>query len=235
MSDFHVEDPDMPPERVEAIIARANALHPDLVVAAGDFTSDKWIGTHSYSAREAVSPLARLTAPLGVFAVLGNHDLIRDADAARSALRAAGVHVLDYDAVEAGPIALGGLNDRHDKSFDEVVRGEQRTFLKMRSLPGARVLVAHGPDEFPVVPGDITLMLAGHTHCGQIVLPLLGPLFTGSDYGRKYVCGIVRENGRILLVNAGLGTSHIPVRLGAPPEMWLVTLAGPRTRGGRVP
>jgi uncharacterized protein len=235
MSDFHVQGPDMPPERVGAIVGQANALHPDLIVAAGDFTSDKWFGTHRYPARDAVSPLGRLKAPLGVFAVLGNHDFVRGGKAARSALRAASVHLLDYAAVEAGPIALGGLDDRSGKRFGEVAKGEQRTFLALRSLPGARVLVAHGPDEFPSVPDDIALMLAGHTHCGQIVLPLIGPIFTGSDYGRKYVCGIIRERGKVLLVNAGLGTSHVPIRLGAPPEMWLITLEGTESRDGRRP
>jgi predicted MPP superfamily phosphohydrolase len=70
-------------------------------------------------------------------------------------------------------------------------------------------------------------MLAGHTHCGQIRLPLVGALLTESAYGQRYVCGRVDEDGRTLIVSAGLGTSIVPLRLGAPPDMWLVTI-GPR-------
>lgn len=67
-------------------------------------------------------------------------------------------------------------------------------------------------------------MLAGHTHCGQVALPLIGPLSTMSRYGRRYACGVVREGARTLVVTAGLGTSGIPLRLGAVPDMWLVEI-----------
>lgn len=67
-------------------------------------------------------------------------------------------------------------------------------------------------------------MVAGHTHCGQIALPLVGAIETASDYGKRYVCGIVREGGRTLIVGAGLGTSMVPLRIGARPDMWLIEL-----------
>jgi len=82
----------------------------------------------------------------------------------------------------------------------------------------------HRPDDFKWAPESIPLMLAGHTHCGQIVLPLIGPLETGSDFGRKYLCGIIRKGGRTLIVTAGVGTSHLPLRIGAPPDMWLISI-----------
>ena len=100
----------------------------------------------------------------------------------------------------------------------------------MRAIPGARVLLSHSPDLFPALPDDIGLMLAGHTHCGQIRLPLIGAVSTMSDHGEHYACGLVREEGRTLIVSAGLGTSILPFRLGAPPDMWLVRLGpGPIT------
>ena len=84
------------------------------------------------------------------------------------------------------------------------------------------------------LPRDVSLMLAGHTHCGQVSLPLVGALMTASDYGQRYVCGLVSENGRTLIVTAGLGASNLPARIGAVPDMWLLTLSGreklPRAR-----
>ena len=225
LSDTHVQGPDMPPSRLDRIVAQVNALQPDIIVAAGDFISDKVIGTRRYSMAEAIAPLGALHAPLGVFAVLGNHDHWRNAAKARAALADAHIKVLDNDAVEAGPIALGGVDDRYNNSSKLA-----KAVAKMRVLPGARVFVAHGPDEFTRLPADIPLMLAGHTHCGQIVLPFFGPIVSGSDYGNRYACGIIRENGRILIVSAGLGTSHVPLRFGAHPDMWLIQLAGSSTR-----
>jgi hypothetical protein len=78
-------------------------------------------------------------------------------------------------------------------------------------------------------------VLAGHTHCGQIVLPLIGPLETGSDYGRKYVCGVFRSGLKTLIVTAGLGTSHIPIRIGAPPDIWLISVESTGTRSAQSP
>ena len=99
----------------------------------------------------------------------------------------------------------------------------------LRSLTGARVVLSHSPDPFPSQPPDVDFMLAGHTHCGQIRLPLIGALSTMSAYGDRYACGPIRENGRTLIVSAGLGTSILPLRLGAVPDMWLIRL-GPGRR-----
>lgn len=224
ISDLHVAGPDMPPARLERIVAQVNALGPDLVLIAGDFVSDKRVSTRHYSQAEAAAPLAGLRAPLGVFAVLGNHDHWRDAAGARAALAAAHVRLLDNGAAQAGPLALGGLDDaftRHDRLAD--------TLNAMRALPGARILLSHSPDPFPRLPRDVTLMLAGHTHCGQVRLPLIGAVKTMSAYGQRYACGLIRENGRTLIVTAGLGTSGLPLRLGAVPDLWLVRL-GPVRR-----
>ena len=219
VSDLHVAGPDMPPSRLARLVGRMNALAPDLVLIAGDLVSDKKLSTRRYGLREAVAPLAALKAPLGRIAVLGNHDHWRDAAEARSALAAAGIRVLDNDAVAAGPLAVGGIDDAFTDHEDLPA-----TLARMRALPGARILLSHSPDPFAKLPADVPLMLAGHTHCGQIVLPLIGALQTASDYGDRYVCGLVREGGRTLVVGAGLGTSVMPLRIGARPDMWLVEL-----------
>ena len=222
ISDIHVAGPDMPPARLARIVAQINALEPDLVLIAGDFVSDKRSSTRHYAQAEAAAPLAGLRPRLGTFAVMGNHDHWRDGPGAHRALAAAGVRLLDNQAVAAGPLALGGL--------DDPFTGRDRpaaTVAAMRRLPGARVLLSHSPDPFPALPGDIGLMLAGHTHCGQARLPFVGAVMTLSRYGQRYACGLVREQGRTLIVTAGLGTSGLPLRLGAVPDLWLIRIGPP--------
>ena len=88
------------------------------------------------------------------------------------------------------------------------------------------LLLVHEPDIFPHVPDRVALTLAGHTHGGQIRLPLIWPLFVPSKYGARYAYGHVVEDGRHLIVSGGLGTSIIPARLGVPPEIVHITLGG---------
>ncbi|HZG08552.1 MAG TPA: metallophosphoesterase [Allosphingosinicella sp.] len=219
ISDIHVAGPDMPPARLARIVQQINALAPDAVLIAGDLVSDKRVSTRHYSLEDAISPLSGLSARLGVYAVLGNHDHWRHAGRARAALRGAGIAVLDNAAARAGPLAIGGLDDAHTGRHDLPA-----TWAEMRAAGGVPVLLSHSPDPFPDVPDEIGLMLAGHTHCGQIRLPLIGTLSTMSAHGDRYACGIVQEGGRTLVVGAGVGTSILPLRLGAVPDIWEITL-----------
>jgi uncharacterized protein len=222
ISDIHVAGPDMPPSRLERIVRQINALRPDVVLIAGDLVSDKRTSTRTYSLGEAIAPLSRLRSQLGTYAVLGNHDHWRDAAKARVALRAAGVIVLDNQATTAGPLVIGGLDDAFTGHDDLPA-----VLAQMRRLRGGALLLSHSPDPFPEVPVEVGLMLAGHTHCGQIRLPLVGAVSTMSEYGDRYACGRIDEADKVLIVGAGVGTSLLPLRLGAVPDMWLVRI-GPR-------
>ncbi|HEX4736373.1 MAG TPA: metallophosphoesterase [Allosphingosinicella sp.] len=223
LADLHVEAPETGARRVASIADQIDALHPDIIIAAGDFVGSRAERTDF---PERVLPvLAKLSAPLGVYAVLGNHDHMAGSTRIAAILGRAHVRVIGDSPIQAGPLVIGGLDD-YTKGWDRSIADETALYRRMRLLPGARVLVAHSPDQFPRVPLDIPLMLAGHTHCGQIALPFFGPLLTGSDYGRRYACGIIREHGSVLVVTAGLGTSHVPLRFGAPPDIWLIELGG---------
>ena len=223
ISDLHVHGPDMPPSRVARIVDQVNGLRPDVVILGGDFVGDNWIGA-SYSIRDAIAPLARLKPKIGVYAVFGNNDYDAGASEVGRALTKAGVRVLVNQAVRAGPIAIGGIDGEITipRAFWKTRREE--TFAALQRLPGAKILVAHRPDEFHWSPPWIDLVLAGHTHCGQIVLPFIGPMETGSDFGTKYLCGLVRDGSRALIVTAGVGTSHVPLRIGAVPDIWVIEL-----------
>lgn len=219
VSDIHVAGPDMPPSRLARIITQINATDPDLILLAGDFTSDKLVATKYYPAGEALAPLAGLRARRGVFAVLGNHDHWRDARAASAALAAAKVRVLVNEAVRIGPIALGGVDDLYAGKPDP--RG---TLARMRALGGAEVMLVHSPRLLAETDIRPSVVLAGHTHCGQIKFP--GSLFLGR-YVRGFgytACGTGVDRTRNFVVTAGLGTSIVPLRFNAPPDFWVVTL-----------
>ena len=219
ISDIHVAGPDMPPSRLERIVEQVNRLSPDAVFIAGDLVSEKRTATHIYSAKEIVLPLAGLRAPHGVIVVPGNHDHWFGWQKLSEELRKHGLRVLVNGAAQIGPLAVGGIDDAYTRNDDmsEVLR-------QMRGLDGARILLSHSPDVAPQMPADIGLLLAGHTHCGQIRLPLIGAPAYMSRYGDRFACGQVVEGGKTIITSAGLGTSILPIRFGTRPEIWLIEL-----------
>ena len=224
LSDIHFGGLVMDRGRLDRIVAQVTALRPDLIVIAGDFINGHDPATARASRRALGASLARLGAPLGVVAVAGNHDHWTDMGAVRGALSAGGVTLLSNAATARGPLAIGGVDDEHTHHANLTA-----TTAAMRRLPGARVLLSHTPDIVAGLPADVTLALVGHTHCGQVVLPVIGPPVMPTRSGKRYICGMVRDGARRTVVTAGLGTSGLPVRLGAPPDLWLLTL-GPSAR-----
>lgn len=218
VSDIHVAGPDMPPARLTRLVREMNAARPDIVVLAGDFVSDKTVATRRYGAREAAAPLADLAAPLGVYGVMGNHDYWREDPGFEAALRAANVDVLTNRSAVAGALVLVGIDDPHTRHADIAEA--------FRDVPPDRAVLAfsHSPDVIPSLPESARLVLTGHTHCGQIVWPIVGAVTYATNTGARYACGHIREGGRDIFVSAGLGTSILPLRLGAVPDMWLITL-----------
>lgn len=230
LADLHVAGPDMPPARVARIVTQANALQPDIVLFAGDFVSDKRTATAFYTYAEGLAPLAFLRPRFGSVAVLGNHDHWRNPTEARKILQRAGITVLANQALRTGPLTIGGLDDDFTGRADP-----DRTMAAMRHFGPPFVVLSHSPDPFPELSEDMSLTLAGHTHCGQIRYPWGGTPATMSRFGDRYACGRIVEDGRTLIVSAGLGTSVLPFRFGTKPDMWLITLrpekkAGPRPK-----
>ena len=222
ISDIHVAGPDMPPERLARIVGQVNALRPDLVLIAGDLVSDKGTATRHYPTAQAIAPLGGLRPRLATVVVPGNHDHWRDMPAIRRELERRGAVVLANAARRFGPVTVGGLDDDYTGRADLPA-----TVAAMRTLGGAPVLLSHSPDPFPDLPRGSALMLAGHTHCGQLRFPWIGAPATKSRYGDLYACGLKRENGNVLVVGAALGTSLLPFRFGTRPEVWLIELRGP--------
>lgn len=219
ISDIHLSSASMNLARLSRIVAQVNALRPDAVLIAGDFVDGADPDRGARDAARLVAPLSRLRAPLGVIATFGNHDHWTSVRAVRAALRLAGVTALANDAVQRGPLVIVGIDDSATAHFDI-----DRSVAAARRLTGARVTLSHDPHLAAYLPGDLTLMMGGHSHCGQIVLPWIGPVAKARLFDPHYRCGIVRDPGRTTFVTAGLGTSVLPIRYGAPPDLWLVRL-----------
>jgi len=227
LSDFHY-DPYFSAHPLHAAIPMVNGLHPDLIVLTGDFVSVPLVGSWKKAAA-AAEPCARLlrqlTAPLGLWAIMGNHDDATDRKHVTRALQAENIQVLanDSEAIErdGARFWLAGVNDVISQTAD------LPKTLRRVSAGEAVVLLAHEPDfaddasEFP-----IDLQLSGHSHGGQVRIPLLPPLYL-PIMARKYVWGRYQVGPLPLYTNAGLGTVDVPMRLNCPPEITLLTLRRP--------
>lgn len=217
VSDLHLGNASTDVARLTRIADQVSAERPDLILLAGDLVA----GAQQASVPELAGPLSHLHARLGVVAVPGNHDWGVGVDLLRPVLERAHVTLLQNQAIERGPLALGGLDD------EATAHSRPKQVLAwLDRLRGARVVVGHTPDDAPVFARG--LVLAGHTHCGQVVLPLFGAPISMSRYGGRYRCGVVREGARTVVIGAGTGTSDVPLRFGAPPDWWLLTLGPAR-------
>lgn len=230
LSDFHY-DPTFSVHPLHAAIGMVNALHPELIVLTGDFVSMPWFGDPAEAA-SAAQPCAQLLrqmqAPLGLWAVLGNHDAFTDPDRVTSALRAAGIQVLSNQSI---PIERDGTRFWLS-GVDDVIGGTADIDATLRAIPAgeATLLLAHEPDYADhVARYPVDLQLSGHSHGGQVRVPFVRPLYL-PDLARKYVWGLYRIRDLTLYTNPGLGTVGVPVRLNCPPEITLITMR--RSAGG---
>lgn len=251
ITDLHVCEPWLGLDRLRRIVARTNALSPDVVLLLGDFVRGARLAVWSREVQHAdwAAALAGLKAPHGVHAVLGNHDWWEDIDAqtrragpvkSAVALEAAGIPVYENDAVrfekDGLPFWIAGLGDQWAfwaTGAEDFLGASYGGHTGVHDLAGTLakitddapvILMAHEPDIFPDVPARVSLTVSGHTHGGQVTLGGFAP-FVPSLYGRRYVYGHVVEDGRNLIVSAGLGCSKLPIRFGAPPEIVLIDLA----------
>jgi predicted MPP superfamily phosphohydrolase len=204
---------------LERAVAAANGLGADLIALGGDFVDDD--EAYAPSLAEVLRPLR---APDGVVGVLGNHDHYVDAAAVRAAIRAGGVRELHNEPLllrrDQAQLAVAGVGDLERDAIDFA-----------RTLAGVpeevpRVVLSHDPDVFAFWPDGLRLdlMLAGHTHGGQAYLPVLGPPFVPSQFGFRYLKGLIREGRRQLYVSRGVGAGGLPIRWRCPPELTLIEL-----------
>ena len=243
LADIHACRPWMTPEHIASLVEDANALQPDVIVLLGDYIAGMRLVTGHVATQDWASALSGLKAPLGVKAILGNHDWWHDIFAqeagagptvARKALEAVGIGVLENDALRLEKNGQGfwiaGLADQLALLPDKAKGRYGMTGLDDLDGTLAKVsdnapiiLLAHEPDIFPKVPWRVSLTLSGHTHGGQVRLFGYSPVVP-SAYGNRYAYGHVVENDRNLIVSGGLGFSIAPVRFGMRPEILQIDL-----------
>lgn len=243
IADIHACEPWMSVDRIKGICDRANELEADVILLLGDYVSGMNLITGYVHSSDWSKALAGLSAPLGVHAVMGNHDYWEDLTFQRdqtaepfvkAALEGVDIPVYVNRAVriekDDRAFWLLGLDDqvalRPGKRFD-------RTGWKgLDDLPATLaqvtddapvILLAHEPDIFPDVPDRVSLTISGHTHGGQVNIFGWKPVVP-SRYGERYAGGLVEEGGRTIVVSRGLGCSVIPVRFMSRPEIVLLEL-----------
>lgn len=252
LADLHVCEPWMSVDRVAAIVDQTNSLEPDAILLLGDYVVGRNLGRLStpVSAGSWATALAGLKAPLGVHAVLGNHDWWEEEQVqerrqgptrAGLALEAVGIPVYQNQAIrlqkDGKPFWLAGLGDQwafwsRDGDDDEFANSNTFGYAGVDDLPHTLqhvtddapvILMAHEPDIFPKVPDRVSLTISGHTHGGQVRIFGFSPVVP-SRFGSRYIYGHKIEDGRNLIVSGGLGCSTLPLRFGSPPEIVMIEL-----------
>ena len=253
IADLHACEPWVGIRRIRQIVNATQRLEADIILLLGDYVAGHRFRTSRVPNEVWAGELAKLRAPLGVHAVLGNHDWWDDpivqkagygTPAARIALEQAGVPVYQNEAVrlnkDGQSFWLAGLGDQlaiisyRGRAARPGVDDLEGTLAKITDGDPI-ILMAHEPDVFPNVPDRVALTLSGHTHGGQVRVWGWSPVVP-SHYGNRYAYGHVIERDerpeaidRHLIVSGGLGCSIMPVRFGVPPEIVHIELGGQLT------
>lgn len=215
-------------ERAGRIVEEINAAAPDVVLLPGDLIADRdYLPEHAPTAEDEIAAvLGRLKAPLGVYAVLGNHDWWHDGEKFTQALRRHGIQVLENEAVPLKGTALwvAGIGD------DSTGHSQPRKAVAKLPAGAQTLLLMHDPASFVDLPPVQGLVVAAHTHGGQVYLPWVGAPIVPGAAPRQWAYGWVEYAGNRMYVTSGLGVSIFPVRFNMRPEWALFTI---NDEGGR--
>ncbi|AWF83429.1 metallophosphoesterase [Microbulbifer sp. A4B17] len=224
LADLHVGSPYKGLKSLRNLVEAVNKSQPDLILLPGDFVIQGVIGGKFVPPEDAARILKELKAPMGVFAVLGNHDWWLDAARVEQALASQGIAVLEDKSARLVSneceLRLVGISDfwegPHD--VDQAMQGI--------GIDETILAFTHNPDIFPELPSELSVTIAGHTHGGQVYLPLIGRPIVPSSYGQRYAIGHIIEDDKHLYVSPGVGTSILPVRFLVPPEVTVLSIFG---------
>lgn len=222
IADLHAGSTVVGLDEVSEVVQMVNQQNPDLVLLGGDYVATASLGGEDVTPREIAHELSKLKAPLGVVAVLGNHDWWLDGELMRSELENVGIVVLENQTHQLsrkeGDIWVAGMADDMTRTPD--VAGT----LQQISDGAPAIILSHDPVQFLDVPKGPYFTVAGHTHGGQVYLPLVGALITPSRAPREWAYGFVRDDDRDMYVTSGIGTSILPVRFNMPPEVVVIEI-----------
>jgi len=223
-SDFHTGAPHAGLGQVRRAVAEINAGTPDVVLLPGDFVIQGIVGGEHTPPEAIAAELAALKAPLGVYATLGNHDWWYDGDRVKKALEQAGIRVVDNGAVHLHTSTvdawLVGIGDDMTDHADPV-----KAFAGVPA-DASVIVMMHDPATLASLPRTAAVAFAGHTHGGQVRLPLIGALITPGRAPRQHAYGWIPGASTPTYVTSGIGTSILPVRFNCPPETVILQLKG---------
>ncbi|HKE05692.1 MAG TPA: metallophosphoesterase [Blastocatellia bacterium] len=222
ISDLHAGSPYVTIDKINRIVETTNAAQPDLILMPGDFVIQGVLGGSFMEPEVIASALKGLRARFGVFATLGNHDWWYNASRVKESLETAGILVIENDSAmverNGDAIWIAGIGDKWEGSPDIA------SALARVDNSGPVIAFTHNPDIFPSIPAKVALTIAGHTHGGQVALPIIGRPIVPSEFGERYATGHIVEGEKHLFVASGIGTSILPVRFRVPPEISLLTI-----------
>lgn len=239
IGDIHAGSNGVDDAKLRRIVEETNALNPDLIVLLGDYISEKNETELKMPISEIADGLVGLKARDGVLAVLGNHDGFSCPSCIKTEFQRVGIKVLDNTVVQissanGGRFRVLGLPDHMQLTYWKLFSDNAKRALAPTEGQGPVIALEHSPDILEVITGDLliskdlSLILAAHTHGGQVRFPILGAPIVSSSYGQKYTRGLIKQNGVQMFVTSGVGESILPFRFGVPPEIALLTL----TNGG---
>ena len=223
VTDIHIGGPDTSAKAIAKLVDRINKLDSDFILIPGDFINghhrrDERSDQFNHEIDSGLAAIRNLRAFEGVFVSMGNHDAWYDADYLKEKLQSSGeAIVLDNQAAILDEMCLVGVAD---------IQTGQPDPATFEQCPADKPIIAfmHSPDAKDIVPRRAALILAGHTHGGQVNLPLIGRRVTATELGMPYAYGLVWDDAVPVFISAGIGTSILPVRFRSPPEIVQITL-----------
>lgn len=237
VSDIHGGSNGVDEAKLRQIVETISAQNADLVVFLGDFVSQsRGIGSPlKMDMRTMADKLSGIQSKYGVFVVMGNHDYWYGDNDVKNHLTRIGYKVLENEIafveINGQKIRILGLKDHMKISNWRQFSNEVKQVIQANEQTGDIIVLEHSPDVLPMITGDLLvsndlkLMLAGHTHGGQVWFPLIGSPVVPSSYGQKYNYGHVKDSGLDMFVTTGIGTSILPIRFLVPPEIAVLTVS----------
>lgn len=215
VSDLHIKPHQK--KRLQEIIGLINNQNADMVLCGGDLVSghNKLL---TMPIEKIAIELQNIKSKYGFYTILGNHDQYIGTDYIIETLKNNKINVLYNSNVKVNvngkDIYIAGIQYK-PKNMIPIEKSLENTKSPV-------IMLTHSPDEIKKIPNSVNLILAGHTHGGQIVIPVIGPILTGSQYHNLYAYGQINENGKKLITTRGIGVSILPFRLNCPPEIVVI-------------
>lgn len=240
IGDVHAGSNSIDEAKLRRIVDAANQQSPDIVVMLGDYISERTARGPDGKRMLRMEPakiadnLKGLRSAYGVFVVMGNHDGWHHLNELSNAFAGVGYRVLDHEvaAIERNGkrLRIFGMKDHLSLPDPWETTSANAKRVVDGSGTGDLIVLQHSPDMLGAISGalsispELRLVLAAHTHGGQVNFPLIGAPIVPSNYGQKYLRGHIRENNVDMYVTSGIGTSILPVRFLVPPEIVVLTL-----------